>query len=301
MRILVTGASGQVGGALVPALQHLGTVIATSRAQLDLARPWDLPPRLDEIAPDIIINPAAYTAVDQAEDEPELAMRVNAAAPGEIAGWALKNDVPLIHFSTDYVFNGAGERPWSEDDHPEPLSTYGKSKLAGEEAIRVTGGDFLVVRSSWIYAARGKNFLCTVARLARERKELRVVADQIGAPTSARFIAQVVARIIANEPKLLRTRMREAKGLVHVAASGETSWCQFAAAIISGLRDRGTSLAIERVTPVRTQEYPTRAKRPHNSRLSLERLQKVFAVQSPDWEQDLERELDLFVKQLGRS
>jgi dTDP-4-dehydrorhamnose reductase len=300
MRILVTGASGQVGCALVAALQPLGTVIATTRAQLDLARPRDLPWQLDEIAPDVIVNSAAYTAVDQAEDEPELATRVNAAAPGEIAGWALKNKVPLIHFSTDYVFDGAGEKPWREDDDPGPLSTYGKSKLAGEEALRATGGDFLIIRTSWVYSARGKNFLCTMARLARERRELRVVADQIGAPTSARFIAQVVARAIANEPDLLRTRMRRAKGLVHVAASGEATWYQFAAAIVDGLRSRGTSLTVERVTPICTQQYPTRAKRPHNSRLSLERLQEVFAVQSPDWKQDLEQELDLYVQEHTR-
>jgi dTDP-4-dehydrorhamnose reductase len=300
MRILVTGATGQVGGALVPALRHLGTVIATDRAQFDLARPRDLPRALDAIVPDVIVNPAAYTAVDQAEDEPELAMSINAAAPGEIARWAASKGVPLIHFSTDYVFSGAGEEPWREEDRPEPLSIYGKSKLAGEEAIRMAGGAFLIVRTSWVYAANGKNFLRTIARLARERKELRIVADQIGAPTSARLVADVIARILAQGVDELDVRMRKAKGLIHVAASGETSWYHFAAAIVEGLKSRGVELAVERVRPIRTDEYPTRAKRPHNSRLSLDRLRRLFAVQPLHWEQDLERELELFVQESAR-
>ena len=184
MRILVTGVSGQVGGALVARLPASATVLAADRSVLDLAAPQTIAGTLDRLAPDIVFNPAAYTAVDKAEDEPELAMRVNAEAPGAMARWAAARDVPLIHFSTDYVFDGSGERAWREDDAPQPLSVYGATKLAGENEIRSAGGTFLIVRTSWVYAAEGKNFLRTIARLARERSELRIVADQIGAPTS---------------------------------------------------------------------------------------------------------------------
>ncbi len=175
MRILVTGVTGQVGGALVARLPPCATVLAADRCVLDLAQPQAIGATLDRLMPDIIFNPAAYTAVDKAEDEPELALRVNAEAPGVMARWAAARDVPLIHFSTDYVFNGSGERAWREDDAPEPLSVYGATKLAGETAIRDAGGASLIVRTSWVYAAEGKNFLRTIARLARERAELRIV------------------------------------------------------------------------------------------------------------------------------
>ena len=185
MRVLVTGVTGQVGGALVARLHGEATIVAADRAALDLAAPHAIPHALDRMAPDIIINPAAYTFVDEAEDERELAMRVNGQAPGAIARWAAARAVPFIHFSTDYVFDGSGAKPWREDDPARPLSAYGASKLAGENEIRAAGGCSLIIRTSWVYAAQGDNFLRTIMRLAQERKELRVVADQIGAPTSA--------------------------------------------------------------------------------------------------------------------
>jgi dTDP-4-dehydrorhamnose reductase len=299
MRILVTGATGQVGGALAAALRHRGTVVATNRAQLDLAQPEKLSGVLDEIAPDIIVNPAAYTAVDQAEDEPALAMRVNATAPGVIAQWAANKSVPLIHFSTDYVFDGTGERAWREDDATGPLSVYGTSKLAGEEAVRNAGGPCLIMRTSWVYAASGKNFLRTVARLARTRDELRVVADQIGAPTSATLIAHVVARVLAGGSDDLHARIDAANGLVHVAAAGETSWYHFTLAIVEGLRTRGVKLAAHHIVALRSDEYPTKAKRPRNSRLDLTRLREVFAVEPVAWEQALVRELDLLAREMA--
>ena len=257
MRILVTGVTGQIGGALLPRLQGLrveglpveglATTLAADRTMLDLSMPQAIPSTLDRLAPDIIVNPAAYTAVDKAEDEPELAMRVNAQAPGIIARWAAARHVPLIHFSTDYVFDGSGERAWREDDSPHPLSAYGASKLAGENEVRAAGGTCLIVRTSWVYAAAGKNFLRTIARLARERAELRIVADQTGAPTSAALIADTIARILSDGIESLRARCTQSGGIVHVAAAGETSWHGFACAIVEGLRERGVKLTVERV------------------------------------------------------
>jgi dTDP-4-dehydrorhamnose reductase len=298
MRILVTGVTGQVGGALVPRLKPFGTVISHDKSSLDLARPETIAAVLDRDAPDLVINPAAYTAVDQAETEPELAMRINAEAPGAMARWAASHRVPLIHFSTDYVYDGRGERPWNEDDVTRPLSVYGQSKLAGEHAIRAAGGVCLIVRTSWVYAARGKNFMRTIARLALERKELRVVGDQIGAPTSAALIADSVAAMVADGLDRLRERAAVARGLVHVCASGETSWHGFASAIANGLRQRGVRLAVEKIIAIRSDEYPMRATRPHNSRLDLTRLRTIFGITPPPWEAALAPELDLLVREL---
>jgi len=294
MRILLTGVSGQVGSALLPRLQKIGKVIPSDFDTLDFTKPVLLANALDRIAPELVINPAAYTAVDQAEDALGIATAVNATAPGVIARWAAARDIPFIHFSTDYVFSGAGERRWREDDAPEPLSAYGATKLAGDRAIQAAGGRHLILRTSWVYAARGKNFLCTIARLARERKELRIVADQIGAPTSAALLAEAVTDIVADGIDHLRKRCAEADGLVHLSASGETSWHGFACAIIDGLRARGITLAVEQIVPIRTDEYPTRAKRPHNSRLDLSRWRHVFGQTPPHWETALAPVLDEF-------
>jgi dTDP-4-dehydrorhamnose reductase len=292
MRILITGATGQVGLALASRLQGLGSLIATDRAALDLSQPSSLASRLDKLAPELIINAAAYTAVDRAEDETELARIVNAEAPGMIAGWAAKRSVPLIHFSTDYVFGWGGEIPWREDDPPVPHSAYGASKLAGEEAVRAAGGDTLIVRTSWVYAASGKNFLCTIARLAQEQAELRVVADQIGAPTSAAILADAVARMLNGETNSFRDSVAKSGGLVHFAASGETSWHGFAEAIVTGLKARDVPLKAECVVAIRTEDHPTSAKRPANSRLSLERLKTVFGITPAPWQEALAPELD---------
>jgi dTDP-4-dehydrorhamnose reductase len=301
MRILVTGATGQVGGALAIRLQGLGEVLAADRSILDLGRPEAIAKILDHLAPSIIVNAAAYTAVDKAEDEPALAMVINARAPGAIARWAAARAVPLIHFSTDYVFSGAGERPWREDDEPEPLCVYGATKLAGEDEIRAAGGSFLVLRTSWVYAAQGNNFPRTIARLARERKELRIVADQIGAPTSAGLLADAVAGIIAGGTDHLRQCCAQAGGLVHLAATGETSWHGFACAVVDGLRARGCELAVERLIPIPSDEYPTRAKRPHNSRLNLGRWRSVFKQTPPPWQAALSTVLDEMAKVVGNT
>jgi dTDP-4-dehydrorhamnose reductase len=298
MRILVIGASGQIGGALVPRLRSHGTIIPQDRSSLDLAVLEAIPAALDRAAPDLIVNAAAYTAVDKAEDEPELAMRINGEAPGVIARWAAERGIPLIHFSTDYVYDGYGERPWSEDDDARPLGVYGKSKLAGDQAVRVAGGSFLILRTSWIYAARGRNFMRTIARLALERGELRVVADQIGAPTSAALIADGVAAIVAGGLDRLRDRAALANGLVHICGGGETSWHGFACAIVEGLKQRGVRLAAEKVIAIRSDEYPLRASRPLNSRLDLTRLKTVLGITPPRWDAALSPELDELAREL---
>jgi dTDP-4-dehydrorhamnose reductase len=298
VRILITGVTGQVGGALNNRLKNIGTIVPADRTVLDLTRPASIASVLDRVAPEIIINPAAYTAVDKAEDERDLAMVVNGVAPGAIALWAAKHHVPLVHFSTDYVFSGVGKEPWRENDITEPLSAYGASKLTGENEIRAAGGCFLIVRTSWVYAAKGTNFLRTIARLARERTELRIVADQVGAPTSAALIADALARMVERGMDDLRTRITAASGHVHLAASGEASWHEFAIAVIEGLRTRGVELAVERVIPIRTDQYPTKARRPHNSRLSLGRLHQVFGITPPDWRSALEPELDCLAEEL---
>jgi dTDP-4-dehydrorhamnose reductase len=299
MRILLTGVTGQVGGALLEPLQSLGSVVAADRAVLDLSVAETIPEALDRLAPDLIVNPAAYTAVDRAEDERDLAFRINAEAPGAMARWASHRGVPLVHFSTDYVFDGSGTRPWRENDPTGALSAYGASKLAGEEAIRAAGPPHLVIRTSWVYAAKGTNFLRTIARLARERKELRIVADQYGAPTSARVIADAVARILGADATHLAERFAAASGLVNLAASGETSWHGFAVAIVEGLEARGVALAAETVTPIRTADYPTKAKRPANSRFNLTKLSQTFSIVPPKWDAALAVELDLLGRELA--
>jgi dTDP-4-dehydrorhamnose reductase len=291
MRILVTGISGQVGGALL-SLLRTHDVIAADRTTLDLGRPESMGEVLDRFAPEFIINPAAYTAVDKAEDERNVAMRVNAEAPGVMARWARAKSVPLIHFSTDYVFDGSGTAPWRETDATGPLSVYGSSKLAGEEEIRAAGGDFLVIRTSWIYAHRGANFLRTILRLARERKELRIVDDQIGAPTSASIVAATVAMLIAGGRERFVAGATKAKGLVHLTASGETSWHGFALTIVEGLKARGVPLAVERIVAIPSEAYPTRAMRPRNSRLDPTRMRELLGGSLPDWRELLDLELD---------
>jgi dTDP-4-dehydrorhamnose reductase len=294
MRILLTGVSGQVGRALQEPLAEFGTVIAADRGLMDLSRPSTLSRLLDSIEPDLIVNPAAYTAVDLAEDETALAFRVNAEAPAVLAAWAAPRRVPLLHLSTDYVFDGSGDRPWREDDATGPLSVYGASKLAGEQGIAAAGGPHLILRTSWVYDATGKNFLRTIARLAAEREELRIVADQVGAPTSASGIADAVVAILREELPDAAPFSRRG-GLLHLAMSGHTSWHGFASAIVEGLRRRGGPVKTTHVVPIASGEFPTRATRPSNSRLDLGRLRDVFGVVTPRWEAALERELDRLI------
>jgi dTDP-4-dehydrorhamnose reductase len=295
MRILLTGTAGQVGGALFPLLGDRGEILAPALEEFDLSNPGALADGLDGLKPDMIINPAAYTAVDRAEDESELAFSINAEAPAAIARWAARHNVPLVHFSTDYVFNGEGDKPWREDSPSGPLSVYGASKLAGDNAIRAAAGPHLIVRTSWVYASKGANFLRTIARLAKERKELRIVADQIGAATSARVIAHAVAEILS--PDLIG-RFARSGGVVNVVCAGETSWHGFAAAIVAGLKSRGVKLAVENIVPIGTGDFPTKAKRPGNSRLDLSRLKEVFGIVTPSWSDALDVELDELAREL---
>ena len=297
MQILVTGVSGQVGGALVAGLRDR-EVIAADRSIIDLAKPDSIPDALERLNPTIILNSAAYTIVDRAEDQKELAMVTNATAPGVMARWAAGRGVPIIHFSTDYVFDGHGEKPWREEDTTGPLSVYGKTKRDGERAVKASGGSSLIVRTSWVYAANGKNFLRTIARLARESEELRIAADQIGAPTSADLIANALTNMLTGDLDLFRRRCSQCNGIVHLAATGETSRYGFACAIVEGLRARGIVLGVKRIIPIRTEDYPTPARRPHNSRLDLTKLRHVFAITPAHWQFALEPELDILATEL---
>jgi dTDP-4-dehydrorhamnose reductase len=292
MRILVTGTTGQIGSALLSPIASLGKVLPVVRRDLDLGLGESIEPTLDRLNPDLIINPAAYTAVDRAEDEPGLAHAINAVAPGVIARWAATRRVPFVHFSTDYVFDGSREGPWREQDPTLPLSVYGVSKLEGEKLIRSANGAHLIVRTSWVYAARGQNFLGTIARLAAERDELRIVDDQVGAPTSARSIAEAITRLLANGRSDLPRYLATAGGIVHLAAAGETSWHGFASEIVKGLRARGIAVKARSILPIATKDYPTRAVRPRNSRLALDHLAHSFGIIMSDWKVGLKRELD---------
>ena len=279
MNILLTGKNGQVGWELQRTLQPVGKVAAFSHAGLDLADAAAIRSKLDEVRPDVIVNAAAYTAVDKAESEPELAHEVNAVAPALLAQEAARRGALLIHYSTDYVYDGAKAAPYVESDKTNPLGAYGRSKLAGEEGIRASGCDHLIFRTSWVYAARGANFLRTILRLAAEREELRIVMDQIGAPTWARLIAEATAHA-------LRQALRERSGgqfesgVFHLTAAGEISWHGFAAAILAG---RG-GLRVKTVTPITTADYPLPAPRPANSRLATDAFRARFGLALPDWQ-----------------
>ena len=295
MRILVSGSTGQVGSELVRWLAPYGTVIAATRNTLDLSQPGELPARLSKLRPDMIVNPAAYTTVDKAEEEAELAYTVNSVSPRIISGWAADYKIPVIHFSTDYVFDGSGMRPWQEDDPTRPLNVYGASKAAGDRAVLNSGGSHLIVRTSWVYSASGRNFLRAIASAAAEREELRIVADQIGAPTSASWIAEVVSTIVAHELGDLSGGFERAGHCVNVAAAGETTWHGFALAIIDGLKKRDVPIKTRTLVAIRSEEYPQKAARPMNSRLDLSRLIDHMKIVPMSWETLLERELNLLV------
>ncbi|MGE8409757.1 MAG: dTDP-4-dehydrorhamnose reductase [Pseudomonas sp.] len=281
MKILVSGHNGQVAQALQRALTDLGQVQMLGRDQLDLAHPERIAERVRALAPDLIINAAAHTAVDQAENEPELAFAINAEAPGVFAEEAARLGIPLIHYSTDYVFDGSKATPYTEDDAPNPLGVYGRSKLAGEQAIAAVGAEHLILRTSWVYSRHGRNFLLTMQRLLQEKPELRVVADQIGAPTWAGTIAASTRQLIE------RWQAGQAGewGTYHLTAQGETSWFGFAQAIAEHLENTGKPCAT--LLPIPSSEYPTPARRPLNSRLDCSRLQRQWQVSQPDWRQAL--------------
>jgi dTDP-4-dehydrorhamnose reductase len=298
MRVLVTGATGQVGSAIARKFLGQCDLVATDRSMLDLGQTDAIRGVLDNLRPELIINAAAYTAVDQAEQETEVAMTVNGHAPGAIARWAAMHETPFVHLSTDYVFDGTGNKPWQEEDAARPLSAYGASKLAGEEQVRAARGSFLIIRTSWIYAASGSNFLSTILREAREQTALHVVSDQIGAPTSADYVADVIHAIALRQAARFPARARQANGLVHLATAGETSRHGFASAIVTGLKRRGVPLRVTTVTPIRSDQYPRPARRPLNSRLDLARLATVFDIAPPPWDAELDRALDILAREL---
>ena len=286
-RIVLVGRNGQVGWELERSLAGLGEIVALGRAQLDLADAPRVGSVVQAYAPDLVVNAAAFTDVEGAETNEAAACAINAHAVRALADAAHACHATLIHYSTDYIFDGAKTTPYLEDDSPAPLSVYGRSKLAGEQAVRASGCAHLVIRTSWVYAARGRNFLRTILRLAAQRPELRIVDDQRGAPTTARLIAQTTALMIHALTVQPAARQRvEAGTTVHLTAGGATTWYGFA----REMREQALQLGIPfptRLVPIRTDEYPTKAQRPLNSRLSLDRLARDWGVAVPSWQSAL--------------
>ena len=292
MKILLFGKGGQVGWELQRSLAPLGDLVALDADSQnlcgDFTNPEGLAQTVRAVAPDIIVNAAAHTAVDQAESEPELARTINALAPGVLAQEAKRSGAWLIHYATDYVFDGSGDKPWLETDPTGPLSVYGKTKLEGEEAIRATGCQHLIFRTSWVYAARGGNFAKTMLRLAQERDFLSVINDQIGAPTGADLVADISAHAI-------RTALSnpDVGGLYHLVAGGETSWHGYASFVIDFARQAGIEIKVtpEAIQPVPTSAFPLPAPRPKNSRLDTQKLKNTFGLNLPHWQSGVARML----------
>lgn len=293
MKVLLFGANGQVGHALRSSLAPLGEVVATTRngrfddgtvcEVADFDQPAQLVALIDRVAPDIVVNAAAYTAVDRAESEADIAFRVNAQAPAAIAAACAARGAFLMHYSTDYVFDGSATRPYREDDPTHPLGIYGASKLAGEDAIRSSGARHMILRTAWIYAAHGSNFLRTMLRLAAERDELRVVDDQVGTPTSAAFLASTTAAILEQPTPV--------SGIWHVTNAGATSWHGFAQCIVEQAHASGLLPRSPPVIAIGTKDYPTRARRPAYSCLDTSRLVMDFNIEPPDWRSSLAQAL----------
>ena len=292
MNILLLGKGGQVGWELQRSLAVLGNVTALDFDSPehcgDFSNPQGVAETVRALRPQVIVNAAAHTAVDKAESEPELARLLNATTPGVLAEEAARLGAWLVHYSTDYVFDGSGERPWVEDDAPAPLSVYGATKLEGEQLIRQAGCQHLILRTSWVYAARGGNFAKTMLRLAQERERLTVIDDQWGAPTSAELLADVTAHALR---QLLKRP--EDGGLYHCVAAGETTWHSYAKYVLEHARQAQPAIKIKatEVAPVPTSAFPTPARRPHNSRLNTTRLQTTFGLTLPHWQQGVARML----------
>ena len=288
-RILLTGVNGQVGFELARSLQGLGTVVALDRAGLDLSNPDKIREVVRSVAPSLIVNPAAYTAVDKAETERDAAQAINATAPAILAEEAKRAGVPLIHYSTDYVYDGEKDGIYTEDDPTNPQNVYGATKLAGEDAIRASGCHHVIFRTSWVYGVHGGNFVKTMLRLGADREFLRVVGDQYGAPTAARTIADITAHIVAQS--LAASGDSEAwwqakSGTYHLSGGGETNWADYAREIFAV---KGLNCRVEAIPAV---EYPTPAKRPTNSRISNDKLQKAFGLRTPTWQTSLRHVLE---------
>ncbi len=293
MRILLLGMNGQVGWELQRSLAPLGELVALDfdspgPHSADFTRPDALAATVRALAPQVIVNAAAHTAVDKAESEPGLARTINALAPAVLAREAAALGAWLVHYSTDYVFDGSGSAPWTEESPTGPLSVYGQTKLEGEQAIRASGCAHLILRTSWVYAARGGNFARTMLRLAAERDRLSVIADQIGAPTGADLLADVTAHALRSA--LARPGLA---GTYHAAAAGETSWHGYACHVIGFAREAGQKVLVEQqhITPIATSDYPTPARRPLNSRLDTHKLRQTFGLALPDWRVGVERML----------
>lgn len=285
--ILLTGGSGQVGWELQRTLSTLGRIIAPSSKEFDLAHPARLAAQIRRIKPDIIVNPAAYTAVDKAEFEASLAFAINAEAPAILAFEAARMGISLVHFSTDYVYDGNKQTPYLESDTPNSLGVYGTSKFAGDMAVQTSGATHLILRTSWVYGLRGRNFLLTMQRLAREREELSVVADQFGAPTWSRSIAEATAQVLALwlAPGATQQNREDLSGVYHLSNAGQTSWHDFAQAILANMQHNGEKVA--RLKSIVSTDYPTSAKRPQYSVLSNQKLEDVFGVQMLTWQEAL--------------
>jgi len=287
MRILITGTSGQLGRELKRGLAVLGTPLCPDREAFDLARPDSLASYLDAEQPDLVVNPAAYTAVDKAETEVDVCNAVNADSPGVIARWCRHREVAMLHFSTDYVYPGSGSVPFGENDATGPVNTYGRSKLAGEQAVLDSGAAALIFRTSWVYDAIGKNFLTTMLRLAETMPALRVVADQIGSPTHARALADACLAILSKAGTSAELIM-PVRGVYNMANSGEVSWHGFAQAIMQ-LRSDLTQTSSPPVEAITTEQFPTPAARPANSRLAMSKLNSTFGISMPSWQHSLEQ------------
>ncbi|MGB3812211.1 MAG: dTDP-4-dehydrorhamnose reductase [Shinella sp.] len=295
MRILLTGRNGQVGFELQRALAPLGTVIALDRSGCDLEDEASVRAAIRKAEPDVVVNPAAYTAVDRAESEADRARAINALAPGIIGAEAAQRGALVVHYSTDYVFDGTAAGWYGEDAATGPQSVYGRSKLAGEEALASSGARHLIFRTSWVFGAHGANFARTMLRLAAERDELKVVADQMGAPTSAALIADITAHAIR---QAAHGRDAVPDGVYHLAAGGETNWHAYACHVIEAARRAGrpVRVAADAILPITTADYPTPARRPVNSRLDTAKLQKTFGLTLPHWQSGLDHVLQQIIR-----
>jgi dTDP-4-dehydrorhamnose reductase len=297
--ILVTGSTGQVGGAAARTFTRFGEVIAPGRDWLDLTDENAIRAVMREVRPRWVVNAAAHTAVDKAETEPELAFAVNAEAPRILGEEAAGIGAAVIHFSTDYVFDGSKDSPYTETDSTGPLNVYGKSKLAGEQALAATGAPHLIFRTSWVYGGTGKNFLLSILRMARERPQLRIVADQHGAPTWSSDLARMAGHVVGflegqamREGATVADAAASASGVYHAGGSGETTWFGFASAAVEALKKREPGAKLASIEPISTEEYPTPAKRPLNSKLSCTKLEEAFGWRMMDWRESLERMMD---------
>ena len=288
-KILVFGSDGQVGHELLTPLQSLGQVVGLNRTTCDLSIEGNAAHALEREMPNMVVNAAAYTAVDRAESEPEIAAMINTRAVEEMANACAAARIPFVHYSTDYVFDGQVHHPYSEDHPTAPLGVYGVTKWRGEEAVRAAGGPYLILRTAWVYSRRGNNFLKTIQRLARERTELRIVDDQIGAPTWARSIAEGTAEVLQ---KVASQNWTDCAGTYHLTAVGETSWHGFAEAIVEHMSRIDDAFTAPPVVGIPTADYPTPAQRPAYSVLSNEKLERTFGITLPDWQTQLASALE---------